>query len=704
MQARTSEREVILPTGLEEEQPHRRSFSYGALALFLVALFATLILSVAYKLSDSRVLARYVGFVELEWSDPADCRVLASPSAGYPSMRRVASWYEGRPNAVARCASDWITPKGSYLELEYAGFRSPGSSHPLYFGVERSSREEIAKLYPREGYKFGVWRLTSNFLPDLAPGEQIRIHLVDEDPEAGWVSLRTRANFYSVLPWSLKLRAFGARHKGVLRFALAAAVVGLLLLSLPRTTTAWRVALMTLVLSVVLHFRPDVFFHNDDFFFLERFEQFGWRAIFQNHFDHFMPLFAGTLYLEYLLFKGDYLFYQLSTFALHTVNAVLLWQLLRKLHCPSRLSVLLACVVFAGSWLQLAALQWLTCQSIVLSMTLRLAAYLLALSVIEQGGRMRSFSLLLLMILAPLCFAGGIIIAFEVLLLALLFGTRSSPWFRSVIDATFVAALTSLVLYFVSMYGAELVHQRVSLTDSGDLHGLFWFTVLGSQFGTLLRSIVPLEVSGLVRPLFGLPSFVLPSVIASSAALLLLLVYLRRRDGSWRFWLFGQVLLLAPMFLTGIGRLHWGGIEYALTIRYHSVSLLGACILLIPLGQRLRLRSWWFALFLLVWMNYQLTAVSSVREYVHRGVLDQKYYSQLKEWVAQLRGVPASSFFAEETELAGLFPLPYGGMPFDPHAFRPSDIPYSNFTLLLPEPQDRRTALQLIVDAEVAVP
>ena len=693
----------ILSTGTEEQSlPKPSVWPIAPVAALLI--FLALGLGYILTLSDSGVLKEYRGFSKLQWSPSGTCRTLSNNSAGYPSLPRVVTWFDDRPAAVATCKSEWFVPLGNYLELEYAGFRSPNSSYQLYLGIERSSGGTVERLYPGEGGRLGVWRLAGHHLSDLSSDEKVRVHVVDKDPEAGWLSLRDRISFYSQSEFDVRLARFGTEYSAPLSFALAAVLAALLWLLAPTANSFSRVFGLTLLLSATLHFRPDVYFHNDDFAFLARFTDVGWKALFLNHFDHFMPIFAGILYLEYSFFQADFLPYQIVTFTLHGLNGALVWRFLRGINCSQRASIYLACGLFAASWLQLAALQWLTCQSIVLVMSIRLLCYNLALSVLKEGRQSRLIMLVVAMLCAPLCFAGGISISAEVLALALLFGTATPSKRNAIVAASILVGTMSLGLYFASMHGVELVHERVSITAFDEVLDLAVFTLYGSQFGSLLRGILPFDIVGSVPAVSWMPGYAIPLTLGLLVSIALAVLSCRRFDGSWRYWVFGQILLLVPIFLAGIGRLHWGGVEYALAVRYHAIAVLGVCIVVAPFFRTKRLGGIFASLLLCFWLQYQSVAVRSEREYIQRGVLDKRYAVQLQDWVSQLERRSINSHLATGSQLAGLYPIPYGGLDFAPHAYRLTDEPYRDFNLLLSGRAQRYRTADRIVAYSTLVP
>ena len=338
---------------------------------------------------------------------------------------------------------------------------------------------------------------------------------------------------------------------------------------------------------------------------------------------------------------------------------------------------MLSCGLFVCCALQTAALHWVTCQSTLLSLTFRLLAYLLALSCLQSGTRWQFFALFLCIIAAPFSFGGGITVWAEVLLLSLLFHHKDSNRLHSIVALSIAAALLVAFAYLLNKEGIGQTRDQLELPF---WQGLWRYTLFGAQFGSLLRSFGLSQLLTLVPNTEFILKDLTLSLLGTGVSLLLLGYYLARRNGGWRHWLLGQLVLCTPFLLTGLGRYDWGGVEYSLSLRYHAVSLLGVCLVLAPLffslgkgassWQRELLTSILLPLLLTVWMYKQLELARHSRFYIDKGLLDRSFAQQVLAWNQILQRRPGEgSYEGIDTEYLGLYPIPYGGSPHHPVAY-----------------------------------
>lgn len=668
------------------------------LSLLIVSVLATLLFAVSYKLAHTKFYRTFNSHVSVPWSNLGPCSATDSDSVGFAKLKRIATWFPGKPAAVATCSSDWFVPAANYLELEYAASKPIGSPHKLYIAIERESDGSKVRLQPAEGKRYGTWRLMGHFLEDLEPTERLRLHLVDHEPGAGWLSLRERINFYDVPQWTVLLRRFAAERASIIHWAFCASLVVTACLALPLAQGFFSACMVSAGLSLLVHYRFDLFFYGDDLLFFERFIQHGIKGIFISHHEHFIPLFSALFQAEYRLFGGNYFAYQLVTFGLFAANAALLFVLLRKLGLKSTAAAVLSCGLFSCCALQTAVVQWITCQSTLLSISFRLLAYLSALAYLRGGRVWLLFSLFACTIAAPLCFGGGVTLWAEVLLLALLFAPKYRQQFWKVAGATLAAAGIVAVAYLLNRQGIGQGRDEIAMPH---LEPLLRYTFFGSQFGSFLRGL------GFYQLQFYVPNTQLMfkdlalTLISSGVSLALLGYYLFKRNGGWRHWLLGQLVLISPFLLTAIGRYDWGGVEYSLSLRYHAVSLLGVCLLLAPLflpagrptelpmrGKKKKLLFATVALtplLALFWMDKQLELANYSRFYSDRGQLDRSFAQQVAKWNAMREQLPSpTSYEALGTSDEGMYPIPYGSSPDDPVAYNWQRHPDALHRLLHP--------------------
>ena len=668
-----------------EPKPGRIALSHRMRVYgLLVSIFIAVLFSSLYKLTDTKLILDYRGFQSLPFVELDNCSIVSTQSVDFSALKRVATWSSENPHAVATCVTEWFSAKGNFLELEFAGYHAPQSKHPLYFEIERRNRESV-RIEPNRGKRVGVWHIAGALLPDFRNSEQLRLRIVDSDPGSGWLSLRTRLNFYSTSEFLSLLRAKLGRFKAILKMIVVLSVVAAVFLALNYITTWPRVFVAALMSCIVLQLRPNLFFYHDDFQFIERFNLQGIGSILSNHHEHVLPLFNALFFAEYLLFADNILPYMLVNSVIHALSAAALFVFLKQLNVREDTAAFITVLFLSGNWLLSEAMQWVTCQSLLLSSLFRILSYVCALKLLRGASRVWACGLFIAIVCAQLSFAGGITVWIEVLLLAMFFGGReikrsqslmSLPYNKresqtSFILAVFAAVVVGICWYLGTLTDTPLKHQRASLTNLADLGVLARFSILGAEYGSLLRSI---GVDALGLPDFrGVSRDIWWSAYGVLFSIALLLLILFRKDRKWKFWLFGQLVLCAAMLAAAIGRVHWGGVEYVLKLRYHTIGMIAVCVIVAPVMELILRKQRVAILLSAVWLWCQIGLMSTYRKYIDEGPLMKRYAAQLVEW-NQLTMATSSSTLAYVgigTPYIGEYPLPYGRLVNEPIAISP---------------------------------
>ena len=658
-------------------------------AFILLMFFLVVFLAITQKVSDSKPLRNFIGFSKLEWTSVKGCRLLKNDSQGFASLERVVTWVKGRPH-TAVCKSDWFVPKSRYLELEYAAYKPVDSEHELHFLLEFQERRTSSgpkstslapiELSPAAGVRNGTWRLLAHILEDNQLETPVRIALVDKDPQAGWLSLRSKVNFYQVSNWSLSLRTLGQKHSRMLHWGLVVSLSILFMLILSYITNSIRIFLLCLFIAFLFHYRFDLFFYADDFDFFSRYNLYGWPGILYNHHEHIIPIFSAVFFSEYLLFGSNYQAFLILSMVLAALNATLLCSLLRKLQISREAAVIAGGILFTASYLQGAALQWVTCQSILLSVFFRLLAFNVAL---KSGSDYCALwlSVLFFSILgSALSFGGGITVWLEVVILIVLFGKKGSKANCKLMLTAVTAGVVVASMYFYNSYVVEHTQNRLSLANPIEIIRYVFF---GAQYGTFARGLGFSQFLTFGNWFSGVDKDIVLSLSALAPGLILLSLYCFVFRDKWRFWILGQLLMMLPFLLTGIGRYRWGGVDYALSLRYYPIPTIGLCVLVAPILQELGKRKLIFSIILLLFLEHQIHRISSERFYIDKGLLSKSFAQQLVNWRSiQEQSKNSTEYDGRGTDFSGLYPIPYAGSPHDPVAYVPKKHPEYLMNLL----------------------
>ncbi len=666
----------------------------------------------AYQLLYSPELVRFQSFSNIAWSKSSGCTQQTSAVASFEHIQRTVTWSDTNPIHQAECVSEWIQPQGNLVEVEFAGLVDQSQWQNVYLTIETESGEVLKRKYMPQGQPRGIWKLSAA-LVERSDQSPIRIRVTDAATAMGWVSIRGRVNFYKVPVGLLKLqnRLKQSRHNWVVPIALSIGFAFCVLLLLPRASTLTRFGLYFLS-TFIVHFRFGPFFYVDDWQYLERIAEHGVMSVFLTQNEHFIPIFSSLFYLQIKLFADNYSAFIILNLLCHAANGLLFEAVLRRLigarrHAESIARTLSYLYIICG--LHAQVLQWLTCQSTVLAMSLRFLCMICAWDYVSHGKRSRLWGALAAGVLGPFVFGGNFALAIELPALFLVIWYSSErvsireglqALFRSVIIRRSATLLSILAVFFVGQFILYMNFQRGSgvfldEAQTPDMWEALRYVLLGSQYGTIARGLgisnsISFEyLANVYKPhLPGvLPFDLYLSSLGLVANLCLVFYYLKTKPDRYKrlsVWFLGQILVVLPFAMTVFHRLRWG-VAYSFQMRYYTVTMIGLAVMLIPIC--IDLVEWWhsretswapirrtsFASLvtaLLVFHIYSSTAMSS--KYVDRtldGHRNKIYYDQLDDWNKRLGRTPGKTdipFAGLGSPYEGLQPLfyqTYGGFP-----------------------------------------
>ena len=690
---------------------------YGAY-VFLVLIVCGLL----YHASFSLAPRTFTTFVTPVWENTGGCRRMVKPAQQFPLVDRVVTWNPRNPIHQASCTSEWFVPQGNYLEIEFAGFvdLTERDMDTVYIAVENESGQELARFIPRYEQVSGTWKQAKTIFRDMPEGK-IRLRIHDQAVGNGWIALRRRVNFYSINVtnhdrfqffrwswWKIPVRVL---------FALSVALT-VVWITLQRSR--WIFVSALVLLCTFIHYRTDVYFSSDDFMFLDKLTRFGLGGVIQRHNEHIIPIFTGFLYGQYLLFGDAYGFYLLVSMVLMGITALLLRDLLVKFSSLlpeeafsygslkyAELGANLVAILFAISGLHTETMQWVTCQCILLMLIAFLTAFNALWNYLQYGERRALMVVSLAVFASPLVFGSGFMVGpYCVMLIVLgVWGAGAIRRRRALwaFGASTLPLLPCLGVYYLyrRIDGIGLKLEDAALPAMNEVGRFVFF---GPFFGTILRGvgITPYFGTDEVAPILKAPfpllnvSLYQRGIILGLLVTAISLVFLFMRPQWRRFigaWLFGFVLLITPFIFFAVGRARFG-VDYSLQLRYHTISLLGVCIMFLPLlsnGVKTVIRTSSFSsiatpvllsLLLFAHCYSQISLSQKLITYGFRGEQQRSYIEQVIHWNSLLGGADAQKEVLETgagTPYAGSMPFLFAGNPYSPKAEKSQ---FSSQTLL----------------------
>ena len=217
-----------------------------------------------------------------------ECRLVRSRAHKFDNLSRTVTWDSARPNKTAVCISNWLNVRGNYLELELAGYADPEDAQAVRLIVEGENEKGLTEFYPRTEQQSGVWKRAVFVFGAQQEEKRLRLKIIDNSAEAGWIALRNRANFYEASVFSYRTYLLFSRGAGrcLSVILLSAALAGFLLWCAAFPAERIRIFMVVFICAALMHFRKDVYFNGDDYMFLERFLKEGFRALLFKHNEH----------------------------------------------------------------------------------------------------------------------------------------------------------------------------------------------------------------------------------------------------------------------------------------------------------------------------------------------------------------------------------------------------------------------------------
>jgi hypothetical protein len=253
------------------------------------------------------------------------------------------------------------------------------------------------------------------------------------------------------------------------------------------------------------------------------------------------------------------------------------------------------------------------------------------------------------------------------------------------------AALVIPFLFYLAFRdGSGHSVSQVKIAAADELLG---YVFIGAFFGAFLRglglSLTSFTVEEFAAHVDGALTTKLPApllaILAGAAAAALVFSFCLYPKSDRRhavsLFLLGLAFIFAPLILSAPGRASLG-VGQSLALRYHSFTLMGLGIALLPLLSRLtcpllacgfrnRNASESFGAFILLWAysSSALLMCSSFTYYQNNGALLRKFNEQVAYWNQQLKRSPHDQNIPYEglgTDYEGLYPILYGGHPDSP--------------------------------------
>ncbi len=662
-------------------------------SLCLALCLLTGVFRTAETLRGSLLNKTFVRFHNLQWKENSGCRELLRDAHSFRTIRRTVTWGVDSGTSVS-CRSQVFFPEHPYLELEVAGYGPAHEKGSTSVVVETASGRTLKKILPRAEQNSGVWKLSSLILETSDMKEGVRIHIFDEADSSSWTALRNKVNEYdtSRLQYRLRrlLRNSMPAHALRLLSALSMSLLVLAILRLPGSGGS----LFFYLIPFAWHAGSRAYFFGDDFMYFEQFKE-GWiPTLLYRHNEHILPVFSSLLKTQFSIFGDWYTAYAYLSLLLLGGVSHLLFHVLREIGTHSNVQsgvALLVCMLFLLSGLHTETLQWITCQSTLFSLIFRLACYSSILSYLKSREKKHLVLAGLSAVSAPLCFAGAFTLPFEIIALMYVVKNRGSNVkgrsialsFGVVCLAMVAAALPYLIL--MNMPGTGL---RLAQASTPGFFLSLRYTLFGSYFGTLLRGLGVIPIVTISEGYHLLPT--LASIMGSFdrlgsllGLLITLLAYIScakrlKEHGLTRFFLFAQLLLLLPFIISSIGRTRFG-VDYALQMRFHSVSLLGLTFALYCIFNCARLlerKDWIVYALLSAHLFAQQQLMDGMQFFTQRGPRMKSFVEQIEHWESLMSRASRdpendARNVGIGTPYVGLYPLYYGGNPLSPSAQPP---------------------------------
>ena len=322
---------------------------------------------------------------------------------------------------------------------------------------------------------------------------------------------------------------------------------------------------------------------------------------------------------------------------------------------------------------------WAFVQCVILSGLCSVGCFWFALRYIKSGARRHLAGVAASAFSAPLLFGNGFSLLFQ---LCLILGVvlvkesvRRTSFKRSLSLIGVCGGSLLLVAIAYRLWNEGAGHGMEAARPLENLAGVVDYIFVGSEAGTVMRSLGPLPVLNPSELGVYLPEFITRHLSAEFAfawlglmvSMLLAVFYWSRGIRHWfAYWLFGHLFLMVVFLLPALGR--WQlGVGQSLSLRYQYMALLGFSVALLPLGEAFRpFTRYLGTLWAVSYISIHLVFLGHFDYFRGRGAIHQMSLAELDAWNQTLgRGDASDPNFAE---------IPYDG----------SGTEYSNLAPTLP--------------------
>ena len=489
------------------------------------------------------------------------------------------------------------------FELQAAGLLSieDETSVSIYIAADRAKTQQK--------YTVGVLNSSSWFpirfiVPEHFLGKQVflELELIGNSKKGNWLAIYPLISFLQ--PKTILFQGIPPLDRISIILALIF-FLPMLFLLYPYMISLRQPLIQFLLLFFSIacfHFNTWVYYFNDEWDVVDKFYKNGWKVVFDRHNDHLMPLYLSLFNLETKLFGLSYLWQIAFSLFLHCIISFLLIRLISSLaafHPKAYQASIFLGIVYTLNSLHTENLQWAFEQQILTCELFMLIVAHLVIHYVRNKSSYILFFIGLCSFLTPFCFGNGFALVLQILVffvscIWLYIGDSTAKQkFNRVITAVLVccfAIILTAVFYILepsqtsSLSSVNLLYGHIS-----EIASYVW---VGCQLGSFLRGlglVSSLNANAPAEMLSGTSWMKLDiyMVCANIGFILnLILIVIPMCLGKFKkqflsLWIFGQLFMIASFILPAIGRYQQGTFQ-ALSLRYHSISLVGVCIALLP--------------------------------------------------------------------------------------------------------------------------
>ena len=491
-------------------------------------------------------------------------------------------------NPTIRCVSNWFHPKSNTSFIEYAGHPNFNSNTGVFLEQQDNDGSGLHKLQLPAVFPASAWKRAQINFPES--DSTYRLVLQREANSKAWVALRQSIEFHQRSKLLENIRREITTHPIplLLQYSLAK-LFALILLGLP-AKTKFTFGILFLF-SVIVHFRFDLFFRDDEWQMLSSFRELGWGTILTPHNEHFIPLHFMSYLLQLKVFGSWYSGYVLISLLVHCMNSFLLYRILQALSgktINSDLPARLCAFLYAVSAVHTEAIHWVAVQGELFA----ILAELLCLSLLLKSHSRGKLSAVLSMVCclaASMFFATGILASVHAIVFCILFLKSVETPILSLALFTVVLVVAVIVYLLTGIHSSPGTTQLFANQDY--LYSVMHYLLVAFCIGTVFRGLGLSTSASLdafhrefsyLANIIPVNTFALVFTIVMFGSVLIYYLRTRDRDSRLSFFLFGVFWISTTLLLPAAGRAMLGE-QHAMTLRYHSYSIVGLHILLYPI-------------------------------------------------------------------------------------------------------------------------